>query len=261
MELGLRGRVALVTAASRGLGRACALALAREGARVAVSARDRANLERLVGELEAAGGGGLAVPMDLRDEAAVEGALERVRAGLGEVDILIGNAPGPPSGPFQTISMEEWRDALDLHVLAMVRLLRAVLPGMRRRRWGRVVFVTTVGVRSVQPEMVLSNATRLALTGAAKTAAVEAAADGVCVNVLAPGPIATERMEELVTATAERHGVDRREAERRWLEDVPMGRMGRPEDVAAMAALLCSDAGGYVTGSVIPVDGGKSRAY
>jgi 3-oxoacyl-[acyl-carrier protein] reductase len=261
VELGLKSRVALVTAASRGLGRACALALAAEGARVAVAARDRAALEALVGEIEAHGSEGLAIPLDLTDGPAIHAATELIGERWGGIEILVVNAPGPPSGPFERISLEDWKSALDMNVLSAVRLLHEVLPGMRARRWGRVVFISTVGVKTAQPNMVLSNATRLAVAGIAKTVSLETAADNVLLNVVAPGPIETDRMVELIEATARRDGLSVDAARQRWLEDVPLGRMGRPEDVSSLVVLLCSDPCSFMTGAIVPVDGGKAHGY
>ena len=262
MDLGLDGRVALVTAASRGLGRACARVLALEGMRVAAAARNAEQLETLAREARDGGRGEVApLPLDLADATSIPAAVAEVVTRWGRIDVLVANAPGPPAGPFTEITTDQWAAALEMNVLAMVRLVQAVIPVMQRQRSGRIFFITTIGVRTAQPAMVLSNATRLAVLGMAKTMAIELAPDNVLVNVLAPGPIATERMAELIEQTAERGGIGQLEAERLWLDEVPLGRMGQPEDLATLVALLSSDRCSYVTGAVIPVDGGKARGY
>nr|WP_224407659.1 SDR family oxidoreductase [Afifella sp. IM 167] len=262
VELGIGGRRALVTAASRGLGKASALALAGEGARLAVAGRDMAVLGELVEELKAAGAEeALAVHMDLADRETLKPAAEKAAAELGGIDIFVGNCGGPPSGPFLSISRETWEEAISSIFLSMVDLSHAVIPHMRTGRWGRIVFVTTVGVKIVQPNMVLSDSIRLATVGLAKSLSHEFAGEGIVVNCLCPGPFATDRMEDLITASMARDGLDRAAAEALWLDEVPVGRFGDPADFGAMVALLSSERAGFVTGTAIALDGGKSRAY
>ena len=261
MDLGIVSKVALVTAATRGLGRACAQVLVAEGARVAVAGRDLAALDRLVTELDNDSDSVMSVPMDLSDATQIRRAVGMVEDRWGPVEILVANAPGPPSGPVEEISIDQWRSAFDMNVLSMVELLHSVLPGMRRRNWGRIVFVTTIGVKTAQPQMVLSNATRLALLGLAKTLSLEVAECDILVNAVAPGPIATDRMDELIDQTAARGDISKEQALALWTDEVPLGRMGRPLDVASVVALLCSEACTFVTGAVIPVDGGKAHGY
>jgi 3-oxoacyl-[acyl-carrier protein] reductase len=262
MDLRLGGKRALVTAASHGLGRASAVSLAREGARVAVASRNASSLRDLASAMGGHGGADvLPLVMDLTDAASIVRAVDDVHARWGGIDILVANTPGPPSGSFLSIEPDTWRAALDVTVMAVVQLLRAVLPGMRSNGGGRIIFITTVGTKMVQPDMVLSNATRLAIQGIAKTLSVELAEDGIRANALCPGPIATDRMEELIEATRRERGIDRAAAEAVWLDEVPLGRMGRPGDFGDLVAVLASDVAEYVTGAAIAVDGGKSRAY
>lgn len=263
MELELDGRVALVTAASRGLGQGCARTLLAEGARVAATARsaDADGLRELAEAAAGARGDLLPLSLDLADAAATDAAVSAVLERWGRIDVLVANAPGPPAGPVEEIDDDAWRSALDVHVVAMARLVRAVLPSMREHGGGRIIFIATTGVKAAQPGMALSNATRLALVGLAKTLSLEVAGDGVLVNVVAPGPFATDRMDELIADTAARNGGDLDAARRVWLDEVPLGRMGRPQDLAALVALLASGACSFVTGAVIPIDGGKARAY
>jgi 3-oxoacyl-[acyl-carrier protein] reductase len=261
LDLELSGRVALVTAASRGLGRACALALAGEGMRVAVAARDIEALASLAKEIDRGPGEALPIGLDLGDDDAVRCAVDTVVERWGGLHVLVANAPGPAAGPVESVSVEQWSEALRLNVLAMVTLTKATLPVMKAQRDGRIHYITTIGVRTAQPNMVLSNATRLAVMGLAKTLSLEVADHNVLVNVIAPGPIATDRMEELFDETALRTGSTREQARAVWVDEVPLGRMGEPIDVASIVTLLSSPRCSFVTGAVIPVDGGKARGY
>lgn len=262
MDLGLSGKRALVTAASRGLGRASALALAGEGACVAVASRDSAKLERLVEELRAAGApDAVAVSMDLSDAASIRRAVDAASQRFGGLDIVVGNTGGPKSGRLLDISRADWEQAANETLFAMVELSLATVPLLKQAGGGRVIFITTVGVKIVQPNMVLSDALRLAVVGLAKSMSHELAADNILVNCLCPGPIATDRMEDLVSASMAQKGLGREAAEALWLDEVPLGRTGRPEDFGAMVAVLASERASFVTGTAITVDGGKSRAY
>jgi 3-oxoacyl-[acyl-carrier protein] reductase len=262
MDLELRGRRALVTAASRGLGRATALALAAEGACVAVAGRDRARLGDLVEELRVAGANDAhAVTLDLTRPESLNPAVESAAERFGGIDIFVGNTGGPASGPFLDFPRAAWQRALDETLLPMVDLCHAVIPHLRASSAGRIVFITTVGVKIVQPNMVLSDSLRLAMVGIAKSLSMELAEDGITVNCLCPGPFETDRMRDLVAATMERDGLDRAAAEAVWLKEVPLGTFGDAADFGAMVALLCSPRGSFVTGTAIALDGGKSRAY
>lgn len=261
MDLGLKGKRALVTAASRGLGRAAAISLAREGAAVAVAGRASDVRDRVVSEISQAGGQAHALDMDLSDTQAITRGVDAAAATLGGLDIVVGNTPGPASGPFMDIAADTWRAAFDMTVHAMADLSRSAIPHFRVAGGGRLIFITTVGVKMVQPDMVLSDATRLAITGLAKSISVEHAADNILVNSLCPGPIATDRYLDLIETTGQRQGLALDEAEAIWLDEVPLGRAGRPEHFGDLVAILASDAASYVTGTALAVDGGKSRAY
>lgn len=262
MDLGLKGKRALVTAASRGLGRASALALAAEGARVAVAGRDVSAMQGLLAELRDVGATeAIAIPMDLSKKEMLKAGVDQAAEAFGGVDIFVGNCGGPASGPFLSIDRAGWEEALNAILLPMVDLSHAVLPYMRSARWGRIIFVTTVGVKIYQPNMVLSDSIRLALVGMAKSLAMEFAHEGIMVNCLCPGPYATDRMEDLVQASMKRDGLSREAAEALWLDEVPVGKFGRPEDFGMIVATLASDRAGFVTGAAISLDGGKSRAY
>ncbi|MEW9836906.1 SDR family oxidoreductase [Mesorhizobium sp. ZMM04-4] len=251
-----------MTAASRGLGRASALALAAEGAAVAVGGRNPAVMADLVRELQDAGAASaVAVRMDLTERATLNPAVEEAVAALGGLDIFVGNTGGPEAGPFLSVPRESWEQALNESLLPLVDLSHAVLPHMQANKWGRIIFVTTVGVKMVQPNMVLSDSLRLAVVGLAKSLSIEFAQEGIMVNCLCPGPFATDRMEYLVQSSMERDGLGRTEAESVWLQEVPVGKFGDPADFGAMVAMLASERAGFITGAAIAHDGGKSRAY
>lgn len=262
MELGLQGKKALITAASRGLGRAAAFALAREGASLAVAGRNLATMQAFIDELKAAGAEkAVAVEIDLSKRDTLVSGVETAAQALGGIDIFVANTGGPESAPFLGVKREGWEEALNESLLPMVDLCHAVLPHMQKSQFGRIIFVTTVGVKVVQPNMVLSDSIRLAVVGMAKSLSIEFADEGITVNCLCPGPFATDRMEYLVTSSMERDQLSRAEAEKLWLEEVPVGKFGDPEDFGAMVAFLSSQRGGFITGTAIALDGGKSRAY
>jgi 3-oxoacyl-[acyl-carrier protein] reductase len=262
VDLGLRNKRALVTAASRGLGLATARALAAEGARVAMTARSADSLAREAETLARSGKTEiLPMTMDLCDPSSIARGVDNVVRRWGGVDILIANTPGPEAGPFVSIGREAWQAALNMTLMPVVDLMQCVIPSMRASGGGRILCITTIGVKTAQPSMVLSNATRLAITGVAKTASVELAGDNILVNTLCPGPIDTDRMVNLIDATQKEKGISREAAEAIWLDEVPLRRMGRAEDFGKLAAVLVSDAASYVTGTAVSVDGGKARAY
>lgn len=262
MKLGLEGKRAFVTAASRGLGKASALALAAEGASVAVAGRDPEAMQDLVRDLIHAGAAdAVAVKMDLTDRATLEPAVDEVVARFGGLDIFVGNTGGPAAGPFLSVPREGWEQALNESLLPLVDLSHAVLPHMRAGGWGRIIFITTVGVKVVQPNMVLSDSVRLAVVGLAKSLSIEFAHEGIMVNCLCPGPFATDRMEYLIQSSMKLDGLNRKAAEALWLQEVPTGKFGDPNDFGAMVAMLASERAGFITGTAIALDGGKSRAY
>lgn len=262
VDLGIKGKRALVTAASRGLGRASALALAAEGARVAVAGRNAEAMQGLLDDLRDAGASeAMAVTIDLSRRDTLRAGVDKAAGQFGGLDIFVGNTGGPASGPFLSIGREVWNEALNETLLPLVDLSHAVLPYMQAGGWGRIIFVTTVGVKVVQPNMVLSDSIRLAVVGLAKSLSIEFAHEGIMVNCLCPGPFATDRMEDLIQASMGRDGLSREAAETLWLEDVPVGKFGDPGDFGAMVATLASERAGFITGTAIALDGGKSRAY
>lgn len=249
MDLGIQGRVALVGGATQGIGRAIAEALVAEGAQVVVTARDPGRTADVAAEIGAAAGMG----WDSADLEAAPALVGRVTDEVGPIDILVTNTGGPPADPDPlALSGEQWEQAHRTLVLAPMTLLRLVLPGMRRRHWGRVVGVASTSVREPIPALILSNAERSAQLAAYKTLAREAAGDGVTINTLLTGWIATDRAVSFAGSMAA--------AEAYAAETVPAGRMGRPEEMAWAAAFLCSERAAYITGTALAIDGGALQA-
>lgn len=268
MDLGLAGRVAIVAAGSKGLGRAVAEELHAEGAHLLICARGREALEAARAELVRGGGGRgrgdradvHAVVADVSTIDGIESVAAEALGRFGRVDILVNNAGGPPSGPFESHSWAAWESAVHLTLRSAVELTRRVLPGMRERRWGRVLNVTSIAVKQPVDGLMLSNSLRAAVTGWARTLANEVARDGVTVNNVMPGFHATERVAQLNAATASREGVDVAEIARRIENQIPMRRIGDPREFAAAVAFLASERASYVTGQSVAVDGGWIRS-
>jgi 3-oxoacyl-[acyl-carrier protein] reductase len=248
VDLGIQGRVALVGGASQGIGRAVAEALVAEGVQVVITARAADRTGQVAAEIGAAAGLG----WDSADLDAAPELVARVTREVGPIDILVTNTGGPPADPDPlSFSSEQWEQAHRTLVLAPMTLLRLVLPGMRERRWGRVVAIASTTVREPIQALILSNAERSAQLAAYKTLAREVASDGVTINSLLTGSIATERMASLAGSMAA--------AEAGAAASVPAARIGRPEEMAWAAAFLCSERAAYITGTAIPVDGGALR--
>ena len=261
MDLGLRERVAIVAAASKGLGKAVALGLAREGVRVTIFSRSEEHVGA-AGQAIARESGAdvLALAADVTREQdlrrVVDGTLER----WGRVDVLFNNAGGPPPGQFADFGDEEWQRAFELNLLSTIRLTRLVLPSMRQRRWGRIINSTSVSVRQPIDNLILSNAIRSGVVAMGKTLSNEVAREGITVNTIAPGRIQTERLEQLDAATAKKLGIGVEEARRQSEAQIPLGRYGTPEEFAALAVFLASEQASYITGQTMLVDGGMLKA-
>jgi 3-oxoacyl-[acyl-carrier protein] reductase len=245
VDLGIKGRVALVGGASKGIGRAVAETLVAEGARVVITARDQARTSQVAEEMGAVAG----LAWDSADLDAAPDLLARVVELAGQVEILIKNTGGPPANPDPlALSLEQWELAHRTLLLSPMSLIRLALPGMRERKWGRIVGIASTTVREPIQPLILSNAERSGLLAAYKTLAREVAGDGITINTLLTGSIATERLASLAGSieAAEQHAVN----------VVPARRLGRPEEMAWAAAFLCSERAAYITGSALAVDGG-----
>jgi 3-oxoacyl-[acyl-carrier protein] reductase len=260
MDLGLRGKTAIVAAASRGLGKAVAMALAREGASVVMFSRDAQAIAHAADEIkETTGAQVLGVAADVTQLPDLERVVASAVNAFGGVDILYNNAGGPKPGMFDTLGDDDWRQAVELNLLSAIRLTRLCLPHMRQKRWGRVITGTSSSVKQPLPTLMLSNSVRSATTAWSKTLADQVAADGITVNTIAPGRIDTERVRQIDDDVAQRTGRSREEVERDALRTVPVGRYGRPEEFGAVAAFLASEQASYVTGVTLLVDGGLFR--
>ncbi len=261
MDLGLKGKVALVAASSRGLGRAVAEELAREGTHLVLCARGAAALRETADAIRAETGVRVeAVAADLSQAADVARVSEAAMRAFGRVDVLVTNSGGPPAGPFETHSAEAWDAAVRQNLFSVVELTRAVLPGMKERRWGRIINVTSIAVKQPVDNLILSNSVRAAVTGFARTLANEVAALGITVNNVMPGYTRTQRVVDLAERNASLRGTTPDVERGVWEGQIPMARLGEPAEFAATVAFLASERASYTTGASIPVDGGWIRA-
>ena len=260
METGLSGKVALVAAASKGLGYAIAEAFAAEGAALAICARGEAALDAARDALARTSAEPVhAVAADVSRLEGIQRVVQSTLERFGRVDVLVTNAGGPPVGMFDTLDWTRWQQAVDLTLRSAVEMTRGVLPGMRERRWGRVIHVTSLTVKQPIEGLMLSSSIRSAVTGFSRTLANEVAAEGITVNTILPGFMNTERVVELNDATAAREGVAVEVVASRTRAQIPMRRIGEPHELAALATFLASERASYITGQSIAVDGGWIR--
>jgi 3-oxoacyl-[acyl-carrier protein] reductase len=260
MNLGLSGKVAVVAGASAGIGRAAALALAREGCRVAIVSRSRERIEAAAAAIASESGAEvLPIAADVREEAASAAIETAVASRFGAAGVLVTNAGGPPPGRFDEVGEVAWDEAYRLTLLSVARLARAFLPGMRAARWGRIVNVASMSLREPIDGLLLSNVMRAGVAALAKTLANEAARDGVLVSTVCPGYTDTERLSELSSRVAAERGVSEAEVRAAWAASTPLGRLARPEEIGDVIAFLASERASYVTGIVVAVDGGRGR--
>ncbi len=257
MDLGLRGKTALVTGSSKGIGKACAAAFAAEGARVSLCARSLPELERTATELRAGGAEVLATTADVTVASDVQRLIDRTLDRFGSIDILVANAGGPPFGDFDELTDDQWRAATELSMKATLRLVRAVVPPMRARRWGRIVAIQSTSVLVPIDGLALSNTIRPVVAQILTDLSAELAADGILINVVCPGRTLTERF----MTGHKRTGLSPEEYVRAQAAHIPLGRVADPTEIANVVVFLASEGASGITGQVIPVDGGLVAAH
>jgi 3-oxoacyl-[acyl-carrier protein] reductase len=261
MDFGLTDKVALVTAASSGLGLATALGLAREGARVVINSRNDEQLQKVAQEIHSATGAEvLGIAGDVTGEDHVEKLVSETSNAFGSVDILVANAGGPPAGFFDDFNAQHYRDAVELNLISTINLCRRAVPYMRERGWGRIVAITSIAAKQPVENLILSNTARAGVLGFIKSLSQQIGADGITANTVCPGYHLTERLKNLSLSIAKKEGVSIEDVYARWAASTPMKRIGDPTEFAAIVAFLCSERASYLTGTVIQVDGGAYRA-
>ena len=260
MDLGLKGKTALVAASSKGLGKAIAKGLASEGANVCICARTQETLEATATEIrQDTGADVLAVTADVSQPQDVQRLVEAVVEQFGGLDILINNAGGPPAGTFDTIPEEAYQGALELNLLSTVNLCRAAVPIMKEHGWGRVINMTSISVKQPIAGLMLSNMARAGVIGFAKTLATELAPHGILVNSVCPGIIFTDRITQLAESRSQTQGITPQQVIANMEADIPVGRLGKPDELANLVVFLCSERASYITGTTIQADGGMYK--
>ncbi len=260
MNLGLQGKVAIVAAASQGLGKAIAMELSKEGAMVAICSRDEGRVKAAASEISKESEGRvMAVQADVTSYEEIKAFVQKVVETYGGVDVVVTNAGGPPPGGFEDVGDREWYDTYDLTFLSAVRLIRECLPYMKEKRWGRIVVMTSIAVKQPVDNLALSNAVRLAVVGMAKSLAKDLAPYNITVNMTSPGYIATNRLKELFEASGKKQGKTGEEILDSVVKTIPMGRLGEPKEMGELVAYLASERASYLTGNIIQLDGGVYR--
>jgi 3-oxoacyl-[acyl-carrier protein] reductase len=257
MDLGLKGKVALIAGGSQGLGKAVAVEMGREGAVVAICALDDPELPKAVEEIKALTGTDvIGVPADLTNADQAKAFVHKGIEHFGTVDILVNNAGGPPSKTFLEIDDDLWLFGVRLNLMSTIIMTREVVPKMMEKRWGRIINMTSISVKQPIDGLILSNTVRSGVIGMAKTLSNELAPHNITVNNVCPGYTMTERVRSLAMVTAEKEGTTPEAVIKRWESSVPMGRLGTPDEFAALVTFLASDRASYITGASIQIDGG-----
>ena len=260
MDLGLKGRVAAVSAASKGLGRASAEELALEGADLAICARGEERLRATQKELEQHGGRVLAMPLDLVAPSSCERFIEETVSTYGRIDVLVSNVGGPKAGPFETHTDEDFRETIERNLMTAVRLARAAVPHMKQAGWGRLIFITSITSKQPIEGLMTGNTARAGVAAFSKSLSLELAPLGITSNVVGPGSILTDRTYDLASQFAKTSGTSVEDAIKRLEHDIPMKRIGRPPELGATVAFLASERASFITGTMIAVDGGTTRS-
>lgn len=262
MDYGIQGRVAMVAAASKGLGKTCALGLTREGARVAICARNEAVLEQTAEEISTTTGAEVFWRRaDMTSAEDIQRLIEDTWTHFGRIDILVTNAGGPPPGNFLDFSDDDWLAALNLNLLSTIRLIRGIIPQMQAQRWGHIVNITSVTVKQPIETLILSNVSRAGVVTLSKTLSNQLVKNNVLINTICPGIILTDRVDQLTQNMAQTQGISQEEALQVYVQPVPMGRPGQPAKFADLVTFLCSERCTYITGTVTQIDGGLIKGY
>ncbi len=261
MDLGIKGKVAIVAASSKGLGKAVAMGLAEEGVKVTICARGEETLKEAAREIESRTGAEiLAICADVTQLKDIKNLVSETVKKHGNVDILVNNAGGPPLGIFPNFSEEDWKKAVELNLMSTINLTREAIPYMQRQKWGRIINITSVAVKQPIEGLILSNTVRAGVVGLAKTLSNELAADNITVNNICPGRILTDRIRSLAQGRAKQQGKSPEEIMISWENDIPMRRLGKPEELANLVVFLASERAAYITGTTVQVDGGVVKS-
>ena len=260
MDLGIKGKVALITAASKGLGKAVAIQLAMEGVNVVICSRNLESLQKAKSEIEEKTNMKVSIiSCDVTDETQVQQMIDSIEDEFGAIDILVTNAGGPPAGGFSDFNVDDYRKAVELNLLSTISLCKKVVPQMQKRKWGRIVMMTSVSVKQPIDNLILSNTARTGVIGFMKSLSNEVAKDGITVNSICPGYTKTQRVENLAQAFAEKNKSTTEEFYKKLEGDIPMKRIGSPKEFAQTVAFLVSEGAGYITGVSLKVDGGFAK--
>jgi 3-oxoacyl-[acyl-carrier protein] reductase len=260
MDLGLANKVVLVAASSTGIGRAVAEAFAREKAKVVMCARDEARLQEAAGKIrEAYKAEVLALPVDLTSAESIENLVFEAGKAFGQIDVLINNAGNPPEGGYFQLTDDDWWEGFQLNFMSMVMLCRNVVPGMKARQWGRIVNLASMSARQPIEGLLVSNAVRAGVLGFAKSISQEFAPYNITVNSVLPGYTETQKLAEIVNDKAGFKKISPQEVVKAWTDQIPMGRLAKPSEIASVVAFLASERASYVTGQAIAVDGGWTK--